>query len=315
MIRSLSCPIIGSWTTSLPGRVDGQTAYSTNEPYLLHKAGVEVATIQPLNYGIDFYGDCIVTTEHEVRTHLEKIEAFRRSVRQGWLYAMANPQEIAELIHSRYSQEKSLDHLLYEAKTMQDLIQPEFVEIGHMNPERWRHIAATFVKLGMMKADYNLQGFLYSEFRENIATEKQHTKNLVLAILTILVCFSIFSGLALMIFNRKLAGQVRKRTASLAASEQYFRTFFEMASVGVAQVDAHTGRYQRVNKKYCDIVGYSFEELQGLAFTDVTHPEDLKDDLDHPCGQSRRRQYGRSVPRARPVGQQPRRRCCLCRRG
>jgi len=263
------------------GRVDGQTAYSTNEPYLLQKAGVEVATIQPLSYGIDFYGDCIVTTEHEVRTQLEKIEAFRRAVRQGWLYAMANPQEIAELIHSRYSQEKSLDHLLYEAKTMRDLIQPEFVEIGHMNPERWRHMAATFVKLGMMKADHNLQGFLYSELREQIATEKQHTINVVLTILGILACLSIFLGLALMLFNRKLADQVRKKTASLAASEQHFRTFFEMASVGVAQVDAHTGRYQKVNKKYCDIVGYSFEELQELAFVDITHPEDLQGDLDH----------------------------------
>ena len=101
------------------GRVDGQTAYLTNEPYLLEKAGVGVTTIQPLSYGIDFYGDCIVTTENAVRMHLEQHEAFQRAVRQGWQYAMAHPREIAELIHNRYTPEKDLESLLYEAEKMQ----------------------------------------------------------------------------------------------------------------------------------------------------------------------------------------------------
>ena len=263
------------------GRVDGQTAYSTSEPYLLQKEGVAVTTIQPLSYGIDFYGDCIVTTEHEVRNHLERLEAFRRAIQQGWLYAMANPQEIAALILSKYSQEKTLEQLIYEAKAMHELIQPEFVEIGHMNPERWRHIAATFVKLGMMKADFNLKGFLFSELVTQIAAEKQQRIDKTLSIFGILFGFCIVIGLVLLIFNRKLATQVRKRTASLTASEQHFRAFFEMASVGVAQVDAHTGRYQRVNKKYCEIVGYRSDELQSMAFSDITHPDDLPNDLEH----------------------------------
>ncbi len=79
----------------IAGRVDGQIVYLTNEPYLLQKAGVTAAIIQPLSYGVDFYGDCIVTTEHEVRAHPEQLEAFRRAVQKGWQYAMNNPEEIA----------------------------------------------------------------------------------------------------------------------------------------------------------------------------------------------------------------------------
>lgn len=275
-----------SWNIDdlVAGRVDGLTAYITNEPYLLRRAGIEPALIQPITYGFDFYGDCIVTTEQQVRRQPETLEAFRRAARQGWLYAMANTREIAELIHSRYSQEKSLDHLLYEAAAMQKLIQPELVEIGHMNPERWRHIADTFVKLGMMEPGYHLRGFLYTELREQILAEKQHniTRGLKLLALAVAVCLAV--GLTLVLFNRRLAGQVRKRTASLAASEQHFRAFFEMASVGVAQADVRTGRYLRVNRKYCQIVGYSLEELQGLSYADITHPEDLQTDLDHVAG-------------------------------
>lgn len=265
----------------IASRVDGQTAYLTNEPYLLKQAGIAASVIQPLNYGIDFYGDCVITTEHEVRAHFDRLEAFRRAIQLGWSYAMAHPLELAELIRSQYSQEKELNHLLFEAETMRELIQPDFVEIGHMNPARWRHIADAFIKLGMMRPDYNLEGFLYADLRNGIVGEKQRSMRAVLIALGVGALTSSFIWLGLIFFNRKLASQVRQRTASLAASEQNFRAFFEMASVGVAQVDIETDHFQRMNNKYCDIVGYSQEELQNLTFTDITHPEDLANQQDH----------------------------------
>lgn len=261
-------------------RVDAETAYLTNEPYLLKKAGIEATIIRPLNYGIDFYGDCIITTENEVQLHFERLESFRKAVQRGWLYAMSHQLELAEHIRAKYSQEKELDHLLFEAKAIADLIQPEFVEIGHMNPTRWKHIADMFVHLGMMEPNYNLDGFLYEDLRNRILTEKQRSTRVVVITLAAAGLASIFVWLALILFNRKLASQVRKRTASLAASEQGFRAFFEMASVGVAQVDIHSGRFLKINKKYCDIVGYSTDELQSLTYTDITHPEDLDTQLD-----------------------------------
>ena len=243
--------------------------------------GVDTTIIRPLDYGIDFYGDCIVTSEHEVRTHFARLEGFRRAVQKGWVYAMAHPLEISELIRDRYSQEKDLNHLLYEAEAMGDLIRPDFVEVGHSNPERWKHIADTFVKLGMMEENYNLQGFFYEDLRGQISTEQGRRLYLALAILGTIIAFSVLTGVGLVIFNRQLASKVRERTASLAASEQHFRAFFEMASVGVAQADVHTGRFQRLNHKYCEIVGYSLAELQGLSFAAITHPDDLAEDLNH----------------------------------
>ena len=62
---------------------------------------------------------------------------------------------------------------------------------------------------------------------------------------------------------------------SLKTSEQNFRAFFEMASVGVAQLDIRSGKYKKINQKYCDIVGFGMEELQGRTSDTITHPEDL----------------------------------------
>jgi diguanylate cyclase (GGDEF)-like protein/PAS domain S-box-containing protein len=265
----------------IANRVDAQAAYLTNEPYLLQKAGVEAALIRPVDYGIDFYGDCIFTTEDNVRARHEQLEAFKRAVQQGWQYAMSHKLEVAKLIQSKYSQDKELEPLLFEADTMFDLIQPDFVEVGHMNPVRWKHIVEILSQLEMISANDNIDGFLYEDYRGQILAEnKQRTQRVFLA-LTIVGLSSTGIWLGLMLFNRKLASQVRVRTASLAESEQKFRAFFEMASVGVTQVDIQSGRFKKLNQKYCDIVGYTLEELQKLTFVDITHPEDIENQWDY----------------------------------
>ena len=53
----------------------------------------------------------------------------------------------------------------------------------------------------------------------------------------------------------------RKRAEdALRESEERFRGTFENAAVGIAHADSE-GRWLRVNQKYCEIVGYSREEL------------------------------------------------------
>ena len=71
----------------------------------------------------------------------------------------------------------------------------------------------------------------------------------------------------------------RKRVEEeLRVSEERFRTVFELASVGMAQADPDTGRWQRVNHKLCEITGYSAEELIGKRFFEITHPDDQQHD-------------------------------------
>ena len=65
----------------------------------------------------------------------------------------------------------------------------------------------------------------------------------------------------------------------LRESEERFRATFEHAAVGAAQVGID-GRWLRVNRRLCEIVGYTQEELLGMTFADVTHPDDLDADLE-----------------------------------
>lgn len=67
----------------------------------------------------------------------------------------------------------------------------------------------------------------------------------------------------------------RKRTEeALRASEEEFRTMFEMASTGLAQANPRTGQLLRVNQKLSAMTGYSIDELLRLRFSEITHPDD-----------------------------------------
>src|SRR5688572_1659754 len=62
------------------------------------------------------------------------------------------------------------------------------------------------------------------------------------------------------------------RTA-LQASEANFRGFFDSVAVGAVQV-GKDGRFMRVNDRYCEITGYTREELLKMGPLDLDHPDD-----------------------------------------
>jgi diguanylate cyclase (GGDEF)-like protein/PAS domain S-box-containing protein len=64
---------------------------------------------------------------------------------------------------------------------------------------------------------------------------------------------------------------------ALVASEARFTATFEQAAVGIAHIGTD-GKWLNVNRRCCEIVGYTKEELQELTFGDITHPDDLDAD-------------------------------------
>ncbi len=64
---------------------------------------------------------------------------------------------------------------------------------------------------------------------------------------------------------------------ALKQSEEQFRNAFDHAA-GMALVAAN-GRWLQVNQSLCRMLGYAEEELLALKFQDLTHPEDLGQEL------------------------------------
>jgi len=74
----------------LAGRADAMVAYSTNEPFVLEQLGAAYRTFSPGDYGIDFYGDNLCTSEAELKAHPDRVAAFRAASVRGWASAMAH---------------------------------------------------------------------------------------------------------------------------------------------------------------------------------------------------------------------------------
>ncbi len=66
----------------------------------------------------------------------------------------------------------------------------------------------------------------------------------------------------------------RRTVEALAESEKQFRATFDQAAIGIAHT-SRSGRYLRVNRKLCEMLGYSEAELLQRTFLDVTHPDDI----------------------------------------
>lgn len=72
---------------------------------------------------------------------------------------------------------------------------------------------------------------------------------------------------------------VYEQATRLLENEIKFKTIFDQAAIGIAEVDSNTGGFLRINGKFCKILGYTEAELQDTNFQAMTHPDDLKEDL------------------------------------
>jgi PAS domain S-box-containing protein len=66
--------------------------------------------------------------------------------------------------------------------------------------------------------------------------------------------------------------------AALRTSEELFRNAFDHAPIGMALI-APDGRFLRVNRSLCELVGYATEDLLAMTCQDITHPDDVADSL------------------------------------
>lgn len=79
-------------------------------------------------------------------------------------------------------------------------------------------------------------------------------------------------GFAWKIIERKIEQEQRK------ALEIEFKNTFEQASIGMVHGDVN-GSILKVNKCFCNMVGYDLEELIGSSFAKVTCDEDISEEL------------------------------------
>ena len=259
------------------GKTDAFNAYLTNEPYFLQERHIKSHTIQPINYGVDFYSDILFTTQHEIRQHPERVKAFREASLRGWEYAMQHKQEIIDLIEKHHRPEKSRAHLEFEAEAMESLIQPTLIPIGNINPGRFQRMADTLVQFKLVDQGRKLDDFIYDPNPKIALSTFWQT----VGVSAILLLLAGLAALSLWRLNQRLAREIahgREAERLLTRSEQHFRSIIENLQDVYYRADIH-GALLAMSPSVEDVFGYSPAEVLGTQMADYYVPPYSQDDL------------------------------------
>ncbi len=260
----------------LNGTVKAMSVYVTDEPFDLKRAQTDYLLYSPRAVGIDFYGDTLFTSEQQLNQAPETVVAFREASLKGWDYAMRHPEELAQLIHSRYSQRHSLEHLRFEAAQMAPLMQINLVQIGHMNPGRWRHIADTYAELGLMEPDFDLAGFLYNPHPPQPNLSHLYR---IITITSTVALFILVLAIYIYQLNRRLRRDNRTITAtqkSLRENEDRMALVLQGADLSAWDWNVFTGEVI-YDKRWAAMLGYTLDEIEPNveSWKKLIHPDDL----------------------------------------
>ncbi len=255
-------------------KVTAMTAYSTTETFNIQESGFEYILYSPRAVGIDFYSDNLFAMEPFIDKNPSLVKRFRAASLKGWYYAMQNQEEIIQIIKHKYKSDLSIEHLRFEAKQMEALIQMNIIEIGHTNPNRWRHILNIYNELGMVNGDVELNTFLYN------ANNKSQYEHLypILAVTLLLLAITILIALRFISLSRNLKASIKdliSAKSELNMSENKYQLFIEN-NVSIIFSFDREGRFTFASPNITKNLGYPLNEVIGRTFDFVVHPDDLQ---------------------------------------
>ncbi|WP_127471120.1 diguanylate cyclase [Thiomicrorhabdus aquaedulcis] len=145
----------------LLNKIQAYPSYLSNEPYWFKQQGIDINIINPMHYGLDFYGDMLFTTQTELNQHPERVERFKRATLKGWDYALKHKKELINYIKDDLKSDKTFDHLLFEANVLEEMIQPHSTPIGSLNPGRLEFMQKTLLAHNLIDSAFELNSGIY----------------------------------------------------------------------------------------------------------------------------------------------------------
>ncbi len=160
-------------------KISGILAFSTNEPFQLAQQNIDFKVHAPNQLGIFTQDLNLFTSGNFAKNNSKLVKNFIIAVNKGWAYAIKHPEEIIQLIKSKYNeQNKSIAALQYEAQESIKLMSSDIYPIGSIQKNQIISISESMFANKTINKIRNIDKFL---FESNV--EKKTDKEL-LALLT-----------------------------------------------------------------------------------------------------------------------------------
>lgn len=127
-----------------------QQAYVFSEPLIAAAAGADVRCLPVADLGFDPYGSVLVTADAVLAGRRELAAKITAATVRGWQQYLHDPGPANAEIRARNG-ELSPEILARGAAALVPFVKPEGVEVGAMDPARWRTLHDQLVELNLIR--------------------------------------------------------------------------------------------------------------------------------------------------------------------
>jgi len=182
-------------------------------PWLAKEKGLNLKSLNPADYRVEFYGDTLFTLQRLGKNQPELVRNFRIASLRGWEYTLQHPDEIAGRIVATLPHPPGIADAAGFAKYQTDVARrlsryPD-IPLGHSNPDRWNRIEASLFGAGALLRTVDADEFLY----DPDAAARSRTDLRAFAILGATL-FAGIIAIGLLWFRKRQPGAAKPATAA-----------------------------------------------------------------------------------------------------
>jgi len=202
------------------------------------------------------------TDDHSVERDLRDSNARLMGIIESAMDAIITIDEDQRIQLFNKSAEKMFGYRADEVmgKKLDILLPPRYRDLHRDHVDRFKETGVTNRSMGHLDTLYGLRAS-GEEFPIEASISQVNTSN----------------GRMMSVILRDISARVAAEE-HLKESEQYLRATFEQAGIGIAHQTVD-GKWLRANQWLSNITGYSTDEILNLSFQEITHPDDLKEDM------------------------------------
>lgn len=158
-------PVTYDISSLLVGKIDAYEGYMINQPLSARENGFETYIINPTDYGINFYGDTLFTTEEMIEKNPDLVRRFVKASIEGWEYAYDNPDE-AVTYTMMYNDQLKREHETGLMQISLDLIRPDDKPIGTIERSVLEEMHELLISNDILDKPINIDELYTTEFLE-----------------------------------------------------------------------------------------------------------------------------------------------------
>lgn len=149
----------------LTGQIDAYEGYLINQPLSAREHGFKTYIINPTDYGINFYGDALFTTEDMIRDNPDLVKRFVKATLEGWDYAYNHPDEAVNYT-LMYSDQLTREHETGMMQASLELIKPDNKPVGTIDRNVLEEMQSLLVTNDILKKPLDLDKLYTTQFLE-----------------------------------------------------------------------------------------------------------------------------------------------------